>query len=348
LLYILAGPDDYSLTRALQQIKGSLGDAAALDTGPAVLDGQKVNLDELNNACQTIPFLADKRLVIIEGLIERFENGARTERPRGGRASLQQDAGPFAGCLAVIPESTVVILVEREIPNLAKGAFKDLAGKAEIKTFPTLKEPKLTAWAQQAVNASGASISAPALELLVQLTGSNLGVIANEIDKLAAYTGGRRIEAEDVHSLVGCSQDANVFAMIDAIVDFRAEAASQVLQQLQNHGAAPVYLLYMLDRQFRMIIRAQEMKTQRRPEAEIQSRLGLHNDFAYRRTSAQAGRYPSSRLVQIYRQLLEADLSIKTGALDSDLAVSLLVVQLCQRTPHPQAAPATGLAYGSE
>ncbi len=81
MLYILAGPDDFSLTRSLQEIKSRLGDATVLATCTTVLEGQKVTLDEIRNACQTIPFLAEKRLVIIEALIERFESGARTERP---------------------------------------------------------------------------------------------------------------------------------------------------------------------------------------------------------------------------------------------------------------------------
>ena len=294
MLYILAGPDEFSLTRSLHEIKSRLGDATVLATCTTVLEGQKVTLDEIRNACQTIPFLAEKRLVIIEALIERFESGARTERPRGSRASQQQDASPFVSCLATIPETTVAVLVEREIPNLAKGPFKDLADRAEIKTFPLLKDSKLTSWAQQAVNQCGASISAPALELLTQTTGSNLRVIANEVDKLAAFTRGRRIEAGDVKLLVGYSQEASVFAMIDAIVESRVEAAAQVLQQLLRQGAAPAYLLFMLDRQFRMIIRAKNMRAQRKPDNEIQTKLGLINDFAFRRTMAQAERYSLS------------------------------------------------------
>ncbi len=251
-------------------------------------------------------------------------------------------------CLATMPETTVAVLVEREIPNLAKGPFKDLADRAEIKTFPLLKDSKLTSWAQQAVNQCGASISAPALELLTQITGSNLRVIANEVDKLAAFTRGRRIEAGDVKLLVGYSQEASVFAMIDAIVESRVEAAAQVLQQLLRQGAAPAYLLFMLDRQFRMIIRAKDMRAQRRPDNEIQTKLGLINDFAFRRTMAQAERYSLARLTHIYRKLLEADLATKTGQLDSEVAVNLLMVELCHPAPGRQLPRRTGLADGDD
>jgi DNA polymerase-3 subunit delta len=87
----------------------------------------------------------------------------------------------------------------------------------------------------------------------------------------------------------------------------------------------------MLDRQFRMIIRARELKNQGTPETEIQHKLGLFSEFALRKTLEQAGRYSLPRLKEVYRRLLETDLSIKTGRYDGELALNLLVAELCQR-----------------
>jgi DNA polymerase III delta subunit len=87
----------------------------------------------------------------------------------------------------------------------------------------------------------------------------------------------------------------------------------------------------MLDRQFRMIIRAKELRSEKKPDAAIQSKLGLYNEYALRRTLEQATRYSMPRLIQIYRQLLDTDLAMKTGRYDSELALNLLVAELCQR-----------------
>src|SRR5512139_3598 len=113
LLYILAGPDDFSLNQALRDIKNSLGDAAALETCTTVLEGQRLSADELKNVVETVPFLAEKRLAIIYGLVERFESTSRSERPRAGRAG-KQDPTPFVACLRSVPDTTVVIMVESE------------------------------------------------------------------------------------------------------------------------------------------------------------------------------------------------------------------------------------------
>ncbi len=331
MLHILAGPDDFSLNETLQQIKESLGDPSALETCTAVLDGKKVSTDELKNVVETVPFLTDKRLAIIYGLIERFEAPSRPERARPGRPA--PDARPFVECLDSIPDTTVVIMVESDILGLSKGPFKELAPRADLRTFPLLKEIKLKPWVHKRVAELGTAISPSAVDLLVQLVGSNLWIMANEIDKLAAFATGRRIEDSDVKALVGYTQDVSVFSMIDSILDFNAESASTVLQKLLGQGAAPAYLLFMLDRQFRMIVRARDMKAQRVADSVIQAKLGLFNDFAFRRTMEQAGRYSMDRLKSIYGQLLESDVAMKTGQYEGELAIELLVAELCRRTP---------------
>jgi DNA polymerase-3 subunit delta len=331
LLYILTGPDDFSLNQSLEGIKKSLGDPESLATNTTVFDGHQVTMEQLAIVCETVPFLAEKRLVIIRGLLERFEARGRTgQPPKTTRTSQTDTSKAFSACLGKLPDSTVVVLLEGNIGK-DNPLYKELAGKAEVRTFPLLKDAKLRQWIQNRVAGEGGSISPQAIDLLTKLVGSNLWVMVSEINKLVSFTAGRRIEEEDAKSLVSYAQEVSVFAMIDAILEFRAETAEQLLQQLLRRGAAPAYLLFMLDRQFRMIIRARELKNQGTPETEIQHKLGLFSEFALRKTLEQAGRYSFPRLKEVYRRLLETDLSIKTGRYDGELALNLLVAELCQR-----------------
>jgi DNA polymerase III subunit delta len=333
LLYILAGPDDFSRTQTLDEIKHSLGDSLILSTSTTILEGQKVTLDELKHACETIPFLSEKRLVIINGLIERFDTASKPEKSRGSTPNPQHEPTLFISCLNNIPETTIVVMVENETPSNSKkdGLFKGVAGKADVRIYPLLKDAKLKSWIQKRVSDMNGDISPQALDSIFQMVGSNLWIMASEIDKLLLFTQGRRIETADVRALVGYTQDVSVFALIDAIVDFKVEQAGQNLQQLLDHGAAPAYLLFMLDRQFRMIVRAKDMKAHGKSDNYIQNKLGVANEYALRRTLDQAGRYSTNRLIQIYQTLLEADLTIKTGRYDNELALNLLIAELCQR-----------------
>lgn len=331
MLYILSGQDDFSLNQSLDEIKRDIGDQAILATNTITLNGQQVTIDQLRNICETVPFLSEKRLVIIRGLLERFETEGRSRRQTRTRKNNQQDESKsFVTLITRIPDSTVLVLAESRITG-ASPLFKEIAGKAVVKSFPLLRDAQLRQWIRTRVNGEGGSISPQSVDLLAKLVGSNLWIMASEIEKLLLFASGRRIEEEDVKSLASYAQQASVFNLVDAIVEFKTELAEQLLQQLMQKGAAPVYLLYMLSRQVQMIVRARELKKQRKTTTEIQNRLGLTSEYAARKTIEQASRYSLPRLKGVYQHLLETDLAIKTGKYDGELALNILVAELCQQ-----------------
>ncbi|MFC1966101.1 DNA polymerase III subunit delta [Chloroflexota bacterium] len=333
MLYILSGQDDFSINQTLDEIKRDIGDQEFLAASTTTLDGLKVVPDQLRTVCETAPFLGGKRLVIIRELLERFETkGKARRRKKAARATNQSDEYKlFSTCIGSIPDSTELVLIANRISS-DNPLFKELSSKAVVKSFPLLKDAQLRQWIQRRVVEEGGSISPPTVNLLTKLVGSNLWIMASEINKLVLFTLGRRIEEEDVKAVVSYTQQVSVFAMVDAILEFKAVLAEQSLQQLLKIGYAPVYLLTMLSRQVQMIVRAKELKNQRISMAEIQSKLGLTAEFALRKTLEQASRYSLSRLKEVYVRLLETDLSIKTGKYNAELALNILVAELCQRS----------------
>ena len=332
MLYILLGQDDFSLRQALEEIKRGIGDQALLEANTVTLDGRQVTLEQLRTVCGTIPFLAEKRLVIINGLLSRFEPKGKTSRKREiARTTNQQgEYKALSECISNLPDSTVLVLIDGKIGS-NNPLLKALSSKAEVRTFPLLSEAKLRQWVQRRVTESGGAISPTAAVLLARLVGSNLWIMANEIDKLILFTAGRHIEEEDVKAVVSYAQEANVFAMVDAILEFKAGVAEHSLQQLLQRGASLAYLLTMILRQVEMLVLAKELRKQGKSKTEIQNRLGLTSEFALRKTLEQADRYSWGRIRDIYRKLLEADLAIKTGRYDGELALDILITELCQR-----------------
>lgn len=328
MIYVLVGPDDYSISQRLKEIKESIGDADLLVANTAVFDGDKVSPAELRAAVETVPFLAPKRLVVVERLLRRFEAGGRSEKPAAAGAR-RNGSQPFAESLAGLPQSTVVVLVDGVV-SPGNPLLKALADRAEVSYFPLLKGSPLKQWINQRVAREGGSIDPLAVTLLARLVGGNLWVMASEITKLVLYAPNRRIEEADVRTLVSYARETSVFALVDAILEPAPALAEKLLQQLLREGAAAAYLLYMLYRQLHLIIRAREMKHRRRPEAEIRSQLGLSADFAFRKTLEQARRYPLARVKVVFERLLETDLAIKTGKCDGELALNILVAELGQ------------------
>ena len=328
MLYVLLGEDDYSLRQSLEEIKRGIGDQTALMANTAALDGQQVKLDQLRGACETVPFLAERRLVIIEGLLGRFEPKNKSGRKKT-QPDWQNDYKSIAAYVSQIPHFTTLVLVDGRIGN-RNPLLRELSARAEVRSFPLMRDAKLRQWIGRRITEAGGSISSQAVDLLARFVGSNLWIVANEIDKLVLFTDGRRIEEEDVSAIVSYAQEASVFAMVDAILGFKAGAAEQLLGQLLQRGAAPAYLLVMLSRQVRMLVLVKDLKNQGKSRVEIQNKLEMTSEFVLRKALEQADKYSMARLKGVYHKLLEADLSIKTGKYESELALNILVAELCQ------------------
>ncbi len=331
MLYLLTGQDDFSLNESLEKLKKDIVDPALAGANTTVLEGQQITMDQLRPIVETLPFMAEKRLVIIKGLLERFEPKRKSGRQRKAKKGTEQkDSSKSLGAyLGQIPDRTVLVLIDREIKG-SNPLLKELTGKVKVKSFPLLKGDKLRQWIEKRVVAESGSISPQAAGLLLKLVGSNLWIMSSEINKLTLFASGRRIEEEDVNSLVSYAQQANVFVMVDAILESKAGVAEQMLQWLLQRGATSAYILAMLSRQVQLIVRTRGMRSQKKSNMEIQNKLGITADFAFRKIMEQADNYPLPRMRKVYAQLLEVDLAIKTGKYDGELALNILIASLCQ------------------
>jgi DNA polymerase-3 subunit delta len=331
LLHVLIGEDDYSLRQALEEIKRSIGDATSLMTNTTVLDGKSVTPEQLRSACETVPFLADKRLVVVEGLLERFEPKARTGRKKNSRpAPPSEDYRTIAEAMKNLPPFTELVLTGGRI-RAANPLLRELSTVTRVSDFQPLRPPELNRWVERRIKESGGSISPRALTVLVRFVGNDLWSMANEVDKLVLFTAGRRIEEADVQAVVSSAREDSVFSMVDAVLEFRSAAAQSLLQQMFRQGIAPMQLLVMLARQVRIILQVREMRARGRSRADIQGKLGLNSEFVLRKAWEQADKYSPSRLRELYHRLLETDISIKTGRMDGEIALNVLVAELGQR-----------------
>ena len=332
MLYILSGEDDFSITRELDSIKRGIGDPEMLATSTNTLDGKQVTVDELRAVCESAPFLSEKRLVIVQGLLEKFAVRAPATSSKSAKKTEHQPAAgeAFANFIIKLPNSTVLILIEDELKD-TNPLLKLISFKAIRKSFPLLKAPELRQWVNKRVAEESGTISPQALNLLIGLIGSNLWVMSSELNKLVSYAYGRQIEEKDVKALVSYTQEIKVFTLVDVIMESNAREAETLLQQLLQQGATAPYLLAMLYRQMRLIVRAREMKRQGLKEPEMRQRLGIASEYVVRKTLEQANRYSIPRIKQVYQQLLDTDIAIKTGKYTEELALNILIAELCQR-----------------
>ena len=328
MLHILHGEDDFSRTEALADIKAGLGDELSVATSTTVLPGQSVTLEEIIATCDTVPFLAPHRLVIVEGLLGRFEHRGKVRRSRKSADNDWSTLGEYARRM---PDSTVLILIDAKLGR-TNPLLKELAPLANVREFRPLGRDALVPWIRKRAEQADCTVTPEAARLLAALVGSNLWLLSSELEKLCVFALGRPIVEEDIELLVPNAREPSVFDMIDAILEGRAPAAARLLHRLENEGAAPPYLLFMITRQFRLVAQAKDLLQRKRTPADIGSSLGIANEYALKKTLDQARKHPQGRLRAIYRQLLDTDVAIKTGRFKGDrgeLALDLLVSDLC-------------------
>ncbi len=327
MLFILYGDDDFSRAEALTAVKALAGPPDALAGNLVTLDGKTLTPDQLRGVTQAIPFLADKRIVVVEGLLSRFEPQARRPGRAGKRPPSQEtqeaQVQSFVEAARGMPESTALALVDGRL-SPQNPAYRALALLGQAKEFPPMRPYVLSRWISERVSKQGGSISRAATESLAALSGADLWKVSTEVDKLLAYASGRAIEAADVELLVSDAREAGVFSLIDAVVEGRQGQALKLMHQLFNAGVAAPQLLAMLGRQLRALAQIKDLEGAGLPSAEMGRRVGMTSEYAFNKALEQSHRFSVVRVRELYGRLLEADRAIKTGRLSEELALEFL------------------------
>jgi DNA polymerase-3 subunit delta len=322
MFYVFHGPDELSRTEALAKLREQMGDPSLADLNTSVLDGESLTLADLQQVCNSLPFMSDRRLVIVHNYLTRLGSGLKRD---GGALDALVDYLP------TMPDCARLIFVEADTLPKSHPVLK-LAGKhkkGHIHTFDGPGRGEVAGWVMRRAEAKGASIERPAAEALAMAVGDDLRLLDSELEKLALYTGGERpVTAEDVDLLVPYAGTANVFAMVDAIGRRDGRTALNMLHKLLDENAAPLYLLSMIVRQFRILIQVKELSAQGLAASTIAKRAKLH-PFVAEKAQRQAMNFSIGQLERIYAKLLETDLVIKTGRMADVLALDTLVAALC-------------------
>jgi len=324
--YVFHGTDEFSRAETLANFKRKLGPSDTVNLNTTVLDGRSLTLAELHHACDAIPFLAEKRLVIVTGLLTKLT-------PRKGQklSPAQSDVlTSLTDYLPLLPKTTRLVFIE-ERPLPKRHPIVQLAQDEEVgyvKRFDPPDDRALPRWIKGRVNKHGGEIEPQAIQQLAAVVGNDLRLLDQEIRKLVTYTNGERaITKADVDTLVPYAQAAIVFDLVDALGQRDGRTAAQTLHRLLDAGEHPLGLLAMIVRQFRLLIQVKELKAARASTRDIAGVLKLH-PFPTKKLYNQAIHFTAEQLETVYRHLLDTDVAIKSGKIEAEVALDLLVAGL--------------------
>ena len=319
MIRVLHGEDEYAKSEALAKIRESAGPAEVRDPNTTVFEGRGFKLNDVIGAAQFVPFMADRRVVIVYGVLGRMQKHDK---------SLGNAWRELTDKLSKIPATTELVFVE-EVNLRDNGlALKSVGPSARIQQYRTKRPPELEIWARDRFAFYGAKTNRDAVARIVWLGGSDTRLLDQEIKKLVLYAGGREVTVEDVDLMVYDAREANIFAAVDAVIERRPAVAMKLLYSLLSGGSSVQSILSMLARQVRLLILTIELQQQDVELEELGKRIGLTNRYALDKTMRQSRNFGIDHLANILRRLLAADLAIKQGEIDERLAVEILVGEL--------------------
>jgi DNA polymerase-3 subunit delta len=314
--YIFHGPDEFSRSEQLAKFKLQLGEPSVAAMNTSEFDGNRVTMNDLQSTCGAFPFMAERRLVIVKGLLESAS----------GRALV----APLSDYLPTLPDWARLIFVEnkrlRDDHPLVRLASEHPSGRAV--PFDTPKDA--TGWIIKRASYYEADIEPGAAHMLAEMVGHDLRLADSEIAKLATYTNGQRpISKNDVLLLTPYAAEISVFEMVDGLGERDGAKATGALGRLLKdvtNMSEVLPLFGMIVRQFRLLIMAKDFLQDGAP-GEMAGALKIH-PFVARKLTGQTRNFSLAQLEAIHHHLLDTDLAIKTGRMEPRLALEMLVSTL--------------------
>lgn len=330
MVYLFHGPDEFGLAEAVAELKAAFDDPTTAALNTTLFDGRMAALPELRSICETMPFLASRRLVLVEGWLTKLlgkseaGEGAEADTPSNAKETL----AALAAYLPDVPDFTALVLTEKRAIPERNAILKALTGQpwATIRFFDVPKGEALVKWILARAKAEGGVFQRDAAQALATAD-ADPRALGHEIVKLLTYVNfARPVELADVEMLTPAGGEAKIFDMVDAIGQRKGPTALRELHKLLDKEE-PLYILSMIVRQFRLILQAKEMLEARANENEISQALGLH-PYPTQKVCAQSRAFSLPALERIYHRLLDYDADLKTGRADSTAALDTLVVSL--------------------
>jgi DNA polymerase-3 subunit delta len=226
----------------------------------------------------------------------------------------------------------IVIVREQDKVKKTSKLFKFLEQKAKCQEFEELTGSKLKTWANKEAKENNAIFEPRALDVLLERVGGDSWRLAGEIKKMASFSFSKKndvakITQETVEVFVKPKIEADIFRTIDAIAQKDRKTALKMTREHLNKGDAPLYLMSMINYQFRNILAVKDMIEKGTPYPVMVKELGAH-PFVLKKSVAQAQRFSLIELKRIYRKLLQLDVEIKTGRVEPEMAIETLIAEI--------------------
>ncbi len=309
-LLLITASEPLLAEEALQNVQSKLARILDLESALESFRAGEDSMEAVLSAAETLPFGSERRVVLLRDA-ERLKDTEITQLQEYVR-----DPVP----------TSLLLLVAVGLDRRSKliKAFQ----REQIISVRPLKGDSLRRWARSRFRERDTLVTDRALSFILENAGGSLSELDNVAEKLSLYyTGLRELDLDDVVPLVAPAAEADIYQLPDRICAGDTGAALKTLRRLFRQEEDALRILFVLVSHFRNLLGVKALREAGRRRAEIQSLLKL-DDWRYQRLVPYLRKYDLPQLIDIYHQLMQADMDLKTGVYDGELALEMLVARI--------------------
>lgn len=311
--YLLFGKEPYLRQQYKQRLlKALVADGDTMNFN--AYEGKNIHVPGIIDQCEVMPFLAEHRVVLIEN-----------------SGFFKNKCDELADYLKEMPDHMVMIFAEEEVDKRSR-MYKAVKSIGRVTEFVIQDDKTLMRWAAGILAKEGKKITPRDMELFMTMSGTEMGNIRMELDKLISYTEGRDVvTAQDIREICTTRVENKIFDMIRAVADKNQQKALELYNDLLTLKEPPMKILVLLSRQFQQLFLVKSMTAEGLAQKEIAEKMGLR-DFAVRNLASCARAYRESELWQAQKDFAEYEEAVKTGRLQDRLSVELLIIKYSSKS----------------
>jgi DNA polymerase III subunit delta len=323
-VYLLYGTESFLINETCHLIIQSTIREEEREFNLSAYDCEETPVEVALEDAETLPFFGDKKVILVKNpyFLTAEKGKEKVEHNMKRLEQYIEEPSPF---------SVVIFTGLYEKLDERKKMTKMLLKQTEVFVASPLNEQEIRRWIAEHLLASNVTIEEKAADLLLQLAGTTLTILANELNKLTLFVGqGGTITEETVRMLVPRSLEQNIFVLIEKVMQRQLDEAFRTFYDLLKNNEEPIKILALLANQFRLIYQAKSLAAKGYGQQQIASLLKVH-PFRVKIALGQAKLFSVEELMRIMNDLAEADYQMKAGLMDKRLVVELFLMKLNEK-----------------
>lgn len=307
-VYLLYGEEAYLKKQYKERLtKAMLPDGDTVNY--AYFEGKGINIPEIIDLAETMPFFAERRLIVMEN------------------SGLFIKAAPeLADYIKTMPDTVCFLFLEEEVDKRGK-LYKAVNTKGCVVEMGRQDEKTLFLWILGAVKREQKKIQESTVRYLISKVGTDMENLEKELEKLFSYTAFREeITIEDVDAICTTQILNRIFDMIDAVALKQQKKALDYFYDLLSLKETPLGILFRLVSQFRRLLEVKSLMKKGFGKKQIAETAGIH-PFVTGKCMEQSKRFSEKELIAILEDAADLEESVKTGKLTDLMCVELFIVK---------------------